>query len=31
VGETMIGCPLCGYDEVPGLSSATDDDNDGGQ
>ena len=30
-GETTIGCPLCGYAELPGLSSATDDDNDGGQ
>ena len=30
-GETVIGCPLCGYAELPGLSSATDDGNDGGQ
>ena len=30
-GETPIGCPLCGYADVPGLSSTTDDENDGGQ
>ncbi len=30
-GETIIGCPLCGYADLPGLSSATDDGDAGGQ
>ncbi len=30
-GETVTGCPLCGYSEVPALSVTADDDNDGGQ
>ena len=30
-GETVTGCPLCGYSEMPALSVAADDNNDGGQ
>ena len=30
-GETVIGCPLCGYADVPALAPATDDDDAGGQ
>ncbi len=30
-GETVIGCPLCGYDELTQLSSTTDEDDAGGQ